>query len=168
MKRWYVVQTQARKEGLAAQHLEAQGFATFCPLRSRGPARSRRVSLASEPLFPCYLFVSLDLKKAQWRSVNGTIGVVRIVALGTGRTAMPTPVPDDLIALFQARCNKAGEIQFDSGLKAGDRVRIVGGPFDELCGTLESAGPAERAIILLDFMARQTRVAVPAGTLIAA
>lgn len=168
MMRWYVVQTQARKEQLAAQHLDAQGFTTFCPLRSPPPARSGRAARPSEPLFPCYVFVSLDVKRLQWRSVNGTIGVARIVALGTGRAALPTPVPEGLVELFQSRCNTSGEFLFNADLKAGDRVRIVGGPFDNLCGTLESAGPAERAVIMLDFLARQMRVAVSAANLIAA
>lgn len=168
MNRWYVVQTQARKEQLAAQHLQRQGFATFCPLRSRPPARTKGAARPSEPLFPCYLFLSLDVESTQWRSVNGTIGVVRLIALGAGRAALPTPVPDGLIELLQSRCDERGEFAFKAEFKPGDRVRIIGGPFDDLCGTLETAGPAERAVIMLDFMARQTRVAVPAGHLIAA
>lgn len=168
MSRWYVAQTQPRKELLAAQHLGAQGFTTFCPFRSRPPARHGRQARTNEPLFPCYLFVSLDLQKSQWRSVNGTIGVVRIVALGTGRVAMPTPVPEGMVELFQSRSNAAGEFQFNEDLQAGDRVRIIGGPFDNLCGTLQGASSAERAIIMLDFMARQTRVAVQSSQLIAA
>lgn len=166
MNRWYVVQTQARKEQLAAQHLKRQGFVTFCPLRASPPARLGRPARPSEPLFPCYLFVLLDVQTTQWRAVNGTIGVVRLVALGSGRAAMPTPVPEGLIELFQSRCDKAGEFAFKADLKAGDRVRVIGGPFDDLCGTLETAGPAERAVIMLEFMARQTRVAVQASQLI--
>jgi transcriptional antiterminator RfaH len=166
MNRWYVVQTLARKEQLAAQHLQRQGFVTFCPLRARPPARLGRPARPSEPLFPCYLFVSFDVQNTQWRAVNGTIGVVRIVALGSGRAAMPTPVPEGLVELFQSRCDESGEFAFKAGLKAGDRVRVIGGPFDNLCATIETAGPAERAVIMLDFMARQTRVTVQASQLI--
>ena len=57
---------------------------------------------------------------------------------------------------------------FDDRFAPGDRVRIMDGPFEDLCGTLESAGDKERVIILLEFLARKTRVEIERGRLIAA
>lgn len=165
--RWYAVQTQPRREALALQHLKNQQFDAFCPLRRGLEQVGRHKSMGLLPLFPGYVFTRLDLERQRWRSVNGTIGVLRIVSFGE-RGSRPTALPDGLIEHLQALSAETGEIKFRDELAPGDAVRIVGGPFDQLCGTLESAGELERVTILLDILSKATRVQVSRGMLIAA
>ena len=164
-KRWYAVQSQPRREALALVHLKRQGFEGFCPMRPRWRRSGRKRVSTLAPFFPGYLFVRLDLGQERWRSINGTIGVIRLVAFGSpGR---PAPLPTGFV-------ERLGELSGEDGLeggdelRAGDQVRVIGGPFDDLCGVLESAGEAERVTILLSLLGQETRVSLRRGLLIAA
>ena len=168
MKRWYVVQTQSRKELLAEHHLRNQDFATFCPVRKRARRVGSRSQPVLAPFFPGYLFIELDVGRQRWRSVNGTVGVIRLVSFGTSPGALPAPLPQGLVERFRQLSAADGELSFDDRFAPGDRVRIMDGPFETLCGTLESAGDKERVTILLEFLSRETRVEIERGRLIAA
>lgn len=118
--------------------------------------------------FPGYLFVALDLKREHWRSINGTRGVIRLVGCGGSEEATPTPVPTGIVERLKELSAPNGELRFDEVLSAGDRVRILGGPFDALCGVLQEAGDKERVTILLDILSKQTRVEIERRRLISA
>src|SRR5690349_20642365 len=74
-RRWYAVQCLSNREGGAAAHLENQNFPVFLPRRRKTCRHARRIETVLVPFFPGYLFVTLDLSKDRWRSVNGTYGV---------------------------------------------------------------------------------------------
>lgn len=153
-KRWFAVQTQPGKERLALQHLGNQNFETFCPLRRTSRRIGTRRVTALEPFFPSYAFVRLDTGRERWRSVNGTIGVARLIGFGPE----PSALPDGLIERFRTLCDDDGELAFDEGLRAGERVRIMGGPLDALCGLLVTAEPRKRVTVLLELLSGATRV----------
>jgi transcriptional antiterminator RfaH len=162
-RRWYAVQCQPRREKLAITHLARQGFASRCPARLRLRKAGRRTTQVEAPLFPGYVFVSLDLENERWRSINGTTGVVRLVSFGSG--GRPAPLPAGLVE----RLSEMSGLEDDGeALQPGDRVRVIGGPLDDLCGLLETAGDNERVTILLTLLGQQTRVSLNRGALIAA
>jgi transcriptional antiterminator RfaH len=163
-KRWFAVQTQPRKERLALQHLGNQQFEAFCPMRRVSRRIGIRHVTGLEPFFPSYAFVRLDTRRERWRSINGTIGVARLIGFGPE----PSPLPDGLIERFRALCDGAGELAFDEGLQAGDRVRIMGGPLDALCGQLLTAEPRKRVTVLLELLSGATRVELARDCLVAA
>ena len=74
MMNWYAVQTQ--HENLAVEHLKRQGFSVWMPICEQIIRRARKSKRVWRPLFPGYLFINLDVETAQWRSINGTIGVI--------------------------------------------------------------------------------------------
>ena len=86
--RWFAVQTKPRKERLALQHLENQGFRTYCPLYRAIRRIGRRSMSVLEPMFASYVFVHLGPPRRQWRAINGTIGVSRIVSFGPEHAAL--------------------------------------------------------------------------------
>ena len=90
--RWYAVQCQPHRERLAASHLINQGFGVHLPLREKTRRHARKIETIRTPFFPGYLFARLDLSRDFWRSVNGTVGVVRLVTQGD----RPTPVPIEI------------------------------------------------------------------------
>lgn len=116
------------------------------------------------PFFPGYLFVNLDLDCERWRSINGTIGVIRLVGFGNG--GRPLPLPRGFVERLH-QFNNGSEDVLDE-LHAGDRVRVIGGPLDDICGILESASDHERVTILLSLLGKETRVSLRRGSLIAA
>src|ERR1700694_1974440 len=73
--RWFAVQSLARRERWAAKHLRNQNFSVFLPCRRTTRRHARKLETILAPFFPGYLFVSLDLARDRWRSVNGTFGV---------------------------------------------------------------------------------------------
>ena len=168
MKRWYVVQTQPRKERLAEHHLRNQDFETFCPVSKRTRRRGSRAQSVLASFFPGYLFVELDVGRQRWRSVNGTIGVIRLVSFGASPGALPAPLPEGLVERLRQMSGADGELSFDDRLARGDRVRVMNGPFETLCGTLESAGDKERVTVLLEWLSKETRVEIERGRLTAA
>jgi transcriptional antiterminator RfaH len=164
-RRWYAVQSQPRREQLALAHLGRQGFRSFCPTRSKIRRIGRRSTSVQAPFFPGYLFVSLDLQKERWRSINGTIGVIRLV--GFSSSGRPAPLPAGFVEQVAELSASAG-LEASDALKPGDRVRVIGGPLDDLCGILEASGEHERVTILLSLLGQETRVTLKRGSLLAA
>ncbi|TCJ39564.1 transcription termination/antitermination protein NusG [Parafrankia sp. BMG5.11] len=154
--RWFAVQTRAQCEDIALRHLANQRFVTFCPRARVRRKIGRHTVDRLDPFFRGYLFTRLDLDRDPWRSINGTVGVSRLVSFGS--QARPAPLPAGLVEQLAQLCDTGGELSFDDGLTAGDAVRVMTGPFADLCGVLEAAGPQERVTVLLDVMARGTRV----------
>ena len=162
--KWFAAQVQPRQEALACLHLGRQDFVHYSPRIARTKCRSRRVLEVREPLFPGYVFGALDLERDRWRSVNSTMGVSRLVMFGEQPAGLPEGFVDDLIA----RSDAHQVVSFDTPLAAGDAVRIVGGAFDDLTGTLLTADRNARVIVLIELLSGPRRVDVPRARLIAA
>jgi transcriptional antiterminator RfaH len=162
--RWFAVQTKPSKERLALHHLANQHFQTFCPFRRIARRVGRRSVSALEPLFPSYVFIRLSPAHQRWRAINGTIGVARIVSFGPS----PTALPRGFVERLQALADSSDEIAFDENLAPGERVRIMGGPLDALCGTLITADARKRVSVLLELLSGATRVDIARSHLIKA
>jgi transcription elongation factor/antiterminator RfaH len=163
-QRWYAVKTHPRKEALAQLHLQRQHFETFLPLISQTLRVSSGHVLRQTAFFPGYLFTRLDLSADRWRSINGTIGVSRLVEFG-GR---PAPAPRGLVECMQERASKDGDVRFDNEIAVGEGVRVIGGPFDRLIGILQSSDANERATVLIGLMERQVSVSLPRSSIMSA
>jgi len=160
--RWFVVQTQPHQENRAILNLHQQGYRTFCPRIRKTVRHARRAHVVLAPLFPAYFFVPLDPARDRWRSINGTRGVVRIVANGDG----PTPVPQGVVEELQDRLNTDGSVDWSSSLELGQPVRIADGPFADLIGTLEHMAPDGRVRVLLGLLGRPVSVSLRQESLI--
>ena len=120
---WYVAQVKPRREKLAISHLERQGFETYCPLVARSKLTAKKPTLVREPLFPGYVFVKLGTEQ-RWRSINGAIGIIKLVTFGNE----PKPALTGFVERLQGMAIERGVISFKEGLEAGDAVRFVGAP----------------------------------------
>lgn len=165
MKRWYVVQTQLRAEDRASLHLRNQGINVFLPKHKKQRRHARRVEKVLRPLFPGYLFVELDKTRQRWRSINGTVGVLKLVCAGDS----PLPVPYGIIEEIKARTNDSGvTYNHSSWFQEGQRVHIQSGAFSDCEGLFEELLDENRVIILLNLLGREVRTALPIETLAAA
>lgn len=162
--RWYAVRALARKEQLAALHLKRQGFETFLPQIEKVVRHPTRTATIAAPFFPSYLFVRLSLARDRWRSVNGTIGVQRLVSFGD----MPAPAPKGLVEELVANATESGLVRFDETFAYGAAVRVVGGPLNGLLGTFLGASEGERVSILMTMLAREVTVRMPKAAVTAA
>ncbi len=158
---WFLAQLKPNCVSIAERNLKRQGFRTFLPMEEGTVRRRGRFTPALLPLFPGYIFVSLDTAAAQWRAVNSTYGVTKLVSFG----AAPAPVPLDLVSQLMLRCDASGKLLPPKLLKPGDQVRITTGPFAEFVAEVEKIAPDRRVWVLMEIMGGETRVAVKAGHL---
>lgn len=165
-QRWFVVQTQPHGEDRAVVNLERQGFATYLPRYAKRWRHARKTRIIAAPLFPRYTFVGIDLATQRWLSIRSTFGVSRLVCQGE----KPLPAPIGIVEGLQAREDAEGLVQLGcpTGLKPGDKVRVMGGAFEESLGLFETVRDEERVTILLDLLGRKVRVTIDAGLVAAA
>ena len=166
MSAWYIVQTRPRDETRAQRHLVRQGFEVYLPRFAKKRRHARRTETVAAPLFPGYLFTRLDMERDRWRSINGTIGVNRLVCHGD----RPAPVPDGVVDGLRAREDERGMLPLASllVLERGARVRIVDGALSDRIGIYERMTDSERIVILLDFLGRAVRIELPMDAIDAA
>jgi transcriptional antiterminator RfaH len=159
MKRWYVVSTQTRSEEKAAFHLRRQGYEVYLPKYLKRRNHARRIDWHPAPLFPRYLFVSVDVEHEPWRSIRSTLGVSHLI----GNAECPVPVPEGIVEKVRAQEDDEGIVKLttQSGLKAGDKVQVIYGAFADHIGIFECADDKQRVFILLDLLGRAVKVSVP-------
>jgi transcriptional antiterminator RfaH len=156
MAYWSCVQLEPYRERLALHCLsKVNGFEIYSP-RLR-PPRARRKD-DTRPLFPGYVFVLIVL---QWHVARWSPGVVRIVLDGT----VPAKVPDQVIDEIRRReVRGVVELPKAPGLCLGDRVKVLGGPFQGHFGLYAGMKPRERVEVLLMLLGSQQRVTLPRGS----
>lgn len=151
---WCAVQCQPNRERIAAFHLRNQGFSVFLPLREKTRRHARRIEKARVPFFPGYLFIRLDLGRDRWRCVNGTVGVVRLVMQGL----TPAFVAKGVVEKLLKAADKEHVLKAQPALKAGESVRVIGGPFVDFLGKLMEMTEKGRLRVLLNLLGGATSV----------
>ena len=156
-KQWYVLQTKSRHENTAAQNLNNQKFNTFTPfLRVRKHSRGKWISV-SEPLFPGYLFIELDLEMDNTAPIRSTRGAIGLVRLG----ATLQPFPERVLSTLMAAQESMGDAIEPARLfNMGDEVSLISGPMAGLQAIFKSRNSKERVVVLLNILGNQTQVLV--------
>jgi transcriptional antiterminator RfaH len=154
--RWYVAQTHVHAELVASRHLNRQGFDVYLPRYLKQRRHARRMDIVAAPLFPRYLFVAIDMSAQRWRSINSTLGVVRLISIGDD----PVPIPQAVFDELKRREDASGFIQLERRprFSPGDKIRVVEGTFSDCYGLFEGMSGKERVAILLDLLGRKVRV----------
>ena len=163
-QRWFVAFTQSRRELLAIENLNRQGWRTFLPFQVATRRHARRFWTVRAPVFPRYVFVALDLERDRWRSVNGTFGVQRLVMAGD----WPIPAPIGVVETLMESVDRLGNLEFTSALRPGSRVRLVSGPFADALGVLDALDASGRVEVLLEMLGRSIRLKVDAAEILLA
>jgi transcriptional antiterminator RfaH len=163
--RWYLVHTRPHAERKAAEHLLRQGFETYVPRYLKRRRHARRVETVAAPLFPRYLFVTVDMMTQRWLSIRSTIGVSALV----GWAGTPAEVPYRIISDLRSR-EIGGMVALDQRPRfaPGDRVRIIDGVFAGCLGLFEDMSDRERIAVLLDLLGRKVRVMIDDLSVVAA
>jgi transcriptional antiterminator RfaH len=154
--RWYVAQTHVHAEVKAAQHLVRQGFEVYLPRYRKQRRHARRVDQIAAPLFPRYLFVSIDIAIQRWYSIQSTVGIVRLIRDGDA----PVSVPEFIVEGLKRSEDADGYVQLEhrSRFAPGDKIRVSNGAFCDCLGLYEAISGKDRSAILLDLLGRKVRV----------
>lgn len=156
---WYLLQFKPNAHGVAAENLRAQGFGVFLPLHRVTQRRRSGFRDALRPLFPGYMFAGLSEASPGLPSLRATRGVSRAVSFG----GACRPVPGELVEALRARCDAGGVLQSGTPLAAGDRVRVLSGPFAAYAAEVERVEEGRRVWILLDLASGRARIPVGAA-----
>src|SRR5262245_48467480 len=97
--RWYVIRTKRRQEERALENLTREGYECFHPVLRIERIRLRQRVLATESLFPRYLFIRLDEVHSNWYPLRSTLGVSGLVCFDDQALA----VRDEVVELLRAR-----------------------------------------------------------------
>lgn len=161
---WFLVHCKPNAAHLARQNLRNQDFGVFLPLQKITRRKAKQFQTSLRPLFPGYLFVQIDPLAGQWRKINSTRGVARLVQLGTD----PCPVPDRVIEALLERCDADHVLQDPGALEVGNQARISEGPLSGFVAEIIEIEPDSRVHLLLDIMGQATHITVAPSTIIPA
>lgn len=158
MKRWYLVHTKPRKERVAEQNLQRQGYEVYLPLIQQPRRRRGRWIEVIDPLFPNYLFVRLQFGWDNIGPIRYTTGVRALVRF----TQEPAIVPDEIIESLKSAADRdTGIYRFEEALfKPGDKVMIDQGPLAGLNAIFLAETGQERVLILLEMLGRENQITI--------
>jgi transcriptional antiterminator RfaH len=158
--RWYVVCAQAGQERVAKEHLLQQGYETYLPMRL---FLNRKQELVARPFFPRYMFVRVDLVEQAWRPILSTMGVRSMLMSGDSPMWLDGRIVGRLMAQEEGGFIKLADRKtapIACRFEPGQRVRVKGGVLDKLEGVFFEDIDANRIVILLSVLGRDSRIEV--------
>lgn len=160
--RWYVAATAPQKEIFAVRNLRQQNFRTFFPQVKRGRVSRNKTTQFLQPLFPGYIFVYFDSAMDRWQAINSTYGVRKLVG---ARDCHPNAVPGQVMDKLLACCPSEIWDCKGSGLRPGQSVELISGPFAGVPATFDEFLPKDRVRILLNWLNRDISVIITANNI---
>jgi transcriptional antiterminator RfaH len=153
---WTAAQLEPNRERIALHLLARENFIVYAPrLRVRRIVRGRREDREA-PLFPGYCFVWIEL---QWHRARWCPGIRRLVMDGL----QPARVSNAVIEEIRSR-ERNGAIELSKrGLKPGDSVRLLAGPFQGHLAIYAGMSGLERVAVLLQILGGTHRVTLAKG-----
>jgi len=159
--RWWVGHTKARFEKAFAWDLLHQGVGYFLPLIERVRVSGGRKRRALLPLFASYVFFCAD-------------EAGRDLAVRTNRLCRIIDVSDQPklrseLAAIQRALSARGRLEFRTSISAGQRCRIVAGPFKDVEGVvIRRGGKTARVELAVTILGQAASMTVDADFLEAA
>lgn len=144
-KRWYIIHTYSGHENKVKVNLEKRIeymnmgekiFRVEVPQKTVTQVKGGKKSEKEEKIFPGYVLVEMIMDDDSWYVVRHTAGVTKFV----GSAKKPIAAKDSEIKKIIHRSQtQVQKIQLD--VKAGDKVRIISGPFSEFVGDITEVYP---------------------------
>ncbi|MBI5486616.1 MAG: transcription termination/antitermination factor NusG [Deltaproteobacteria bacterium] len=159
--KWYVVTTYSGFENKARQALEERIKKSVhvhlfgdVLVPSEAPPEGKKKA-AGRSFFPGYIFVQMVMNEITWTLVKGTPRVTNFVG-----NQKPTPVPTEQIAEIQRQISEGAiKVKPEVAFSEGDRIRVSGGPFMNMTGTVSTINPVKQVVrVLVSIFGRATPV----------
>jgi len=144
-KRWYIVHTYSGHENKVKVNLEKRIeymnmgekiFRVEVPQKTVTMIKAGKKQEKEEKIFPGYVLVEMIMEDDSWYVVRHTAGVTKFVGSAKKPIAAKDSEIKKIIHRSQAQVQK---VQMD--VKAGDKVRIISGPFAEFVGDITEVYP---------------------------
>ena len=167
-KEWYVVNTYSGHENKVKEKLlmraESMGmqdyiFRVIVPEQEETEIKDGVTKKRIKKLFPGYILVEMIMTDEAWYVVRNTPGVTGFIG-SSGKGAKPTPLPpqevDNVLKVMGM-----SRIDVDKELSIGTKVKIIGGPFTGMFGTIEEIDNDNQKFVLnVDLFGQETQVEV--------
>ena len=159
---WFLLQTKVRQEQRAAENLERQNVASFCPMiRVEKITRGKRTEV-QDVLFPGYLFVQLGESSVSTTAVRSTRGVSHFVT----SAGASIKVPHGLIEQLRERVTVDADVVMSQLPKSGAKMQVIDGPFKGLNAVFAEPDGNSRAIVMVTLLSQQVRTSMPFASLV--
>ena len=144
-KRWYIVHTYSGHENKVKVNLEKRIeymnmgekiFRIEVPQKTVTQIKGGKKQEREEKIFPGYVLVEMIMDEDSWYVVRHTAGVTKFV----GSAKRPIPARESEIKkILHRSSSQTQKIELD--VKAGDKVRIVSGPFADFIADIIEVYP---------------------------
>ena len=151
---WFAVAAKPRQEQVAEVNLKRQGYHAVPPLIEARKRRQNKWTTVTEPLFPGYLFVRIELGKDNLAPIRSTLGCRDLVRIGQGLVWVPDSVMAPLLSLSTSP--KTSEVLFGKG----DEVSIAQGAFAGLKGIFKLTKASDRAEVFRAMLGKERPITV--------
>jgi len=162
-RRWYVVHCYSGYENKVRHNLEQRIdtmgmkdriFDVVVPTEEEIEVREGRRRTVERRVFPGYILVQMILSEESWYVVRNTPGVTGFVGMGND----PTPLrPEEVSQIIKRMEAEAPRVKVT--YKAGQKVRIIDGPFNDFIGTVAEIDMERAKVrVMVSFFGRDTPV----------
>ena len=144
-KRWYIVHTYSGHENKVKVNLEKRIeymnmgekiFRIEVPQKTVTQIKGGKKQEREEKIFPVYVLVEMIMDEDSWYVVRHTAGVTKFV----GSAKRPIPAKESEIKkIIHRSSSQSQKVELD--VKAGDKVRIVSGPFADFIADIIEVYP---------------------------
>jgi len=160
---WYVIHCYSGYENKVRhnleQRIETMGmkdkiFDVVIPTQEEIEVKDGKRRTVERHVFPGYVLVNMILTEESWYVVRNTPGVTGFVGMGNSPTALR---PEEVAQILKRMEAEAPTIKVT--FKAGERVRIVDGPFNDFRGTVAEIDMERSKVrVMVNFFGRETPV----------
>jgi transcription antitermination factor NusG len=157
---WYALYTKFQHEKSAAALLAKKNLEVLLPVYRAVHRWKDRKQTLTLPLFPCYMFVRMDLDRKL--DVVQTPGI-RWLIENAGRAC---PVPDVEIEAVQRVCSDTARVQPHPFLQQGDLVRVLTGALSGMEGILTRTKNQYRIVISVQLLQKSIAVEIDAANVV--
>lgn len=155
-KSWVVARNKPNQDKIALINLERQNFEFFQPTFKTMSRVQNKFKEIIKPVFPGYIFISINLEEKNWHKINNTRGISRIIVFGNEIPLIHCELIKELQHRFSLNSSPKAVDPFEIGVNA----EITNGPFAQLIGKIDEIDADQRIWILLDILGNQTRVSI--------
>ncbi len=167
-KKWYVVNTYSGHENKVKEKLsmrvnsmgmEDYIYRIVVPEQMEIEIKDGVKKEKIKKMFPGYILVEMIMSDEAWYIVRNTPGVTGFIG-SSGKGAKPTPLqPFEVDHILSSM--GMSRIELGNELKAGDKVKIVEGPFKAMSGKVQDIDfKTQKLTVLVDLFGQETPVEV--------
>ncbi|MCS7178308.1 MAG: transcription termination/antitermination protein NusG [Anaerolineae bacterium] len=160
---WYVIHCYSGYENKVKHNLEQRIetmrmqdkiFQVVIPTEEEIEVKDGKRRTVERRVFPGYVLVQMILDDESWSVVRNTPGVTGFVGMGN----RPTPLrPEEVQAIMKRMEAEAPRVKVT--YKAGQKVRIIDGPFRDFIGVVDTIDEERTKVrVLVSFFGRDTPV----------